>query len=408
MTAAPSAVASACFGFLPVPPSGEPPSASGPSFPSLVAALRTVPEPRAPQGLLHPLQPMLLAVVYAMLCNKHHPAAIAGWVNAHYADWLREAVGFTQPHRPCRTTFHLLLRRLDWQALEAALSAWMRGVAAQAGFDLAPETLALDGKEVRGVRRMSEEALLLISAFAHQSGLTLALRSCPEGQEIAAVRALLAELTLTGRVVTLDALHTQRETAQLILDREGDYLLTAKANQPTLVATLQGCFAPWRAAGQDREVVTTHERGHGRQETRTLVALSVEPEAVDGWPGAAQVFCLSRAVRRGRKGALSTEVVWGVTSLTREEAGAARLLQLNRGHWGIENRSHWVRDVVCREDAGLAFLDNTAEVLAVVRTTILNLLRVHRVKNVAAQLRDNGDRPRDACRFLKLPESQVL
>jgi len=397
----------------PVPPPvlpNTPPdrAARSGALPSLATALATVPEPRGKQGLQQPLQPMLLAVVYATLCGKHHPTAIAGWVQAHYADWLREAVGFTRSHRPCRTTFPLFLRRLDWAALEIALSGWLHGVAAAVGLDLPSETLALDGKEVRGVRRMSQEALLLISAFTHHRGLTLALRACPEGQEQAAVRELLQELTLTGRVLTLDALHTQRETAPLILEQGGDYVLTVKGNQPGLQHTLQEFFAPWRARDQDRESVTTFDRGHGRRETRSLMAVSLPPGAAD-WPGAAQAFCLTRTVSRPGKGAPTFEVVYGITSLTRRAAGPARLLHLNRGHWGIENRSHWVRDVVCREDAGLAFRDNTAETLAVLRTTVLNLLRVHHVKNVAAQLRDNGDRPRDAARFLGLsPPALVL
>lgn len=400
MTTAPSSVTAAVPTFLH--------SALPDGLPSLADALATVPEPRGRQGLQHPLLPMLLSVVYAMLCNKHQPAAIAGWVNSHYTDWLREAVGFTLPQRPCRTTYHLFLRRLDWAALEDALAGWVRGVAAARGYDLNSEAVALDGKEVRGIRRMSDETLLLISAFTHESGVTLALRSCPAGHEQAAVRALLQELTLTGRVVTLDALHTQRDTTALIRERGGDYVLTAKGNQPKLVATLQHLFAPWQAGAQDRELVTTADVAHGRLETRTLVALTVAPGTLD-WPGAAQVFCLTRRVRRGRWTKPTVEVVWGVTSLSREQASAARLLALNRGHWGIENRSHWVRDVVCREDAGLAFRDNTAEVLAVCRTTVLNVLRLHQIKNVAAQLRDNGDRPRDAARFLGLlPPVPVL
>ena len=410
MITAPSLVSAAPARFLPAAPTPERPVATAAAlahFPSLPVALATVPEPRGRQGLQHPLRPMLLSIVYAMLCGKHHPAAIAGWVQAHYADWLRAAAGFTQPNRPCRTTYHLFLRRLDWVALERALTAWIQAVAAALGFDLAPETLALDGKEARGVRRMSDEALLLVSAFTHQSGLTLALRACPEGQEQAAVQVLLQELTLTGRIITADALHTQRDTSQLILDRGGDYVLTVKQNQPTLAAAVRACLAPERAAAQDRELATTYDQAHGRHETRTLVTVSLGAGEVD-WPGVAQVFCLTRQVVRGRDRKPSLEVVYGITSLPRTHADAARLLQLNRGHWSIENRSHWVRDVVCREDAGLAFRDNTAETLAVVRTTILSLLRLHQVKNMAAQLRDNGDRPRDAAQFVGLPQPVPL
>jgi predicted transposase YbfD/YdcC len=404
MTTAPLLVPEAAAPFLPASTPAVPVpvhTTVTAAWPSLVEALAAVPDPRGRQGRRHPGLPLLLSLVYAFLCGKFHPDAIAEWVDAHYSAWLREALGFTQAQRPCRTTFYLFARRLDWAALETALSGWIRAVAATQGFGLDPEAVAWDGKEVRGVRRMSDAALLLVSAFTHESDLTLALRSFPEGQEQAAVQALLRELTLKGRVVTLDALHTQRDTSQVILDQGGDYVLTAKGNQAGLRAAIQDCLAPWQAAAQDREVHRCSERGHGRCETRTLVAVSVSATEVD-WPGVQQVFCLTRQVYRRRTGKCATEVVWGVTSLSRAAAGPERLLRLHRGHWRIENRSHWVRDVVCREDGGLAVLDNTAEVLAVLRTVILNVLRLHRVPNLGKQFRANVDRPRDAARFLGL------
>lgn len=366
--------------------------------PSLYASLAAIPDPRGRQGRQHPCLPLLLSIVYAFLCGKFHPAAIAEWVETHYS-WLRTALGFTQPQRPCRTTYYLFTRRLDWAALETALAQWIQAVAAVKQVALDPEAIALDGKDVRGVRRASDETLLLLSAFTHASGLTLALRAFPEGQEQAAVRALLEELPLHGRVVTLDALHTQVDTSQLIVKRGGDYVLTAKGNQPGLQEAIQDHFAPWKAPAQDREVFTQLDRGHGRIESRTLVAVSVSADNL-AWPGAHQVFCLTRQVWRRKTGKCTTEVVWGVTSLRRQQAGAEQLLRYNRGHWGIENRSHWVRDVVCREDGGLAVVDNTAEVLATVRTAILNVLRLHQIANLAKQFRANVDNPRDAGRFL--------
>ena len=377
------------------------PTSPAPALGSLVEALAAVPEPRGAQGRQYALQPLLLAVVYAMLCNAQHPAAVAGWVADHFAGWLRDAVGFATPNAPCRTTFYLFLRRLDWQALELALRRWMQTVATANGLNLEEATIALDGKEVRGVRTMSTEVLVLVSAFTHGTGLTLALSSCLEGQEQAAVRALLQELTLTGRVLTMDALHTQRETAQLIVDRGGHYVCTVKGNQPQLAAELEALFQPWLRHEQDRDLAVTEEKGHGRLEQRRLTAVALSPGWVD-WPGAAQVFCLTRSVRHRRTKKDTFEVVYGITSLPRPEADAARLLRLNRGHWEIENRSHWVRDVTWREDAGLAYCDFTAEVLAVIRTTLLSLLRVHGVQNIAQQLRRNGNLPQEAARFLGL------
>jgi hypothetical protein len=213
----------------PAEPPGEAPTRS--PFPDLAEALAAIPDPRGRQGRQHPAVPMLLAVVYALLCGKPHPAAIAEWVAAHSQAWLRDTLGFPRPNRPGRTTFYLFLRRLDWQALEKALCHWIYQVATARGFQLAPEAVALDGKEARGVRRMRGEALVLVSAFTHASGLTLALRACPEGGEQEAVRTLLEELTLLNRVVTADALHTQRETCAVVLDRS-----VARKGQPAASA----------------------------------------------------------------------------------------------------------------------------------------------------------------------------
>lgn len=135
MIPAPALVPVAAPALLPAPVAPVPPvAAAAERLPlSLREALAAVPECRGRQGLERPLLPMLLSVVYALLCGKQHPAAVAEWVEAHYADWLRDALDFPQPLRPCRTTYYLFMRGLDWRALETALSGWIRGMAAATG-----------------------------------------------------------------------------------------------------------------------------------------------------------------------------------------------------------------------------------------------------------------------------------
>jgi predicted transposase YbfD/YdcC len=340
---------------------------------------------------------MLLACVYAILCHSHHPAAIAEWIEAHYDDWLRDELGFTQPARPCRTTVYLFMRCLDWAAVEKALTAWVLNAAEAMGIDLSGEGIALDGKEIRGVRAMSGEALATLSAFTHGTGVTLGLRTFEEGKEQEAARELIKALPLKGRVVTLDALHTQRKTVKEIIGQGADFVLTAKRNQPKLRQRIEALFSPWMAELQDRDRHEAKGRGHGRHETRRLAAVSL-PAGLPRWPEAAQAFCVARTVVRD--GRHSFETVYGITSLTREEAGPERLLGLVRGHWAIENRSHWVRDVAWQEDAGRAYMDSTAEVMAAARTAILSAFRLAGVKNVSAQLRKNALKPREAGAFL--------
>lgn len=281
--------------------------------PDLATALAEIPDPQGRQGRQYPALPMLLAIVYVLLCGKRHLAASAEWVAVHYQDWLRNTLGFSRPMHPCRATFRLFLRRLDGRALETALRGWITAVATARGVPFAPETVAVDGKEARGIRRISAEALLLVSAFTDATGLTLALRTCPEGGQPAAVRVLFTELAM-GCGVMADALHTQRETCHLILDRENDYVLSAKENQPQRDAALRDLLAPWQAATQDRDWVTTTNAGHGWLKTCTLVAVSV-PDGKPDWPGVQQVFCLTRSVRQHRDAEPTREVVYGITSL---------------------------------------------------------------------------------------------
>jgi hypothetical protein len=114
-------------------------------------------------------------------------------------------------------------------------------------------------------------------------------------------------------------------------------------------------------------------KGHGRRERRTLTATTFAAGyAADGrWPGLAQVFRLER--RRTVGGRTSVEVAYGITSLPPGRADAARLLRLARGHWGVENRLFYVRDVVLGEDACRVRSGAAAEVLGALRNVVVHL-----------------------------------
>jgi predicted transposase YbfD/YdcC len=118
----------------------------------------------------------------------------------------------------------------------------------------------------------------------------------------------------------------------------------------------------------------TIEKGHGRIETRRLeVTATLAEHLAPSWPGLAQVCRLTRA--RVVRGKISHETVYAITSLAAEKAGAARLLELSREHWGIENKLHYVRDVTCREDQARTNAGHAPQVLAALRNATLTLLR---------------------------------
>ena len=389
----------------PTAPTAGPPAAAA-RLPPLVAYLAQVPDRRGAQGKRHPLPAVLALGCCALLCGERYLQAIAEWGRNHSVE-LVFALGFTRPKTPCCATLHTVLSELDWPALEEQVRRWVEAVEAglAAGEPMhQEEALAFDGKTLRGALKMGAEVTQLVSALGHRLGLTVGVREVQAGDEIAAVEALLREVLVTGRVVTADALHTQRETTRLVGERGGQYVLTVKGNQPHLHEQVVQVFAPHRAQEQDRESVTEVGQAHGRQESRWLLAVSLAPGEVD-WPGAAQVFAVERRRRKGRHGELQREVVYGITSLTRAQAGPADLLRLVRGHWHIENRSHWVRDATFGEDASLVRTGKLPTVLALLRTCVISRLRLDQVANLAKETRRLKAQPADCLRLLGLTEN---
>jgi predicted transposase YbfD/YdcC len=372
--------------------------------------LAQVPDHRDPRGRRHPLPAILALVCCGLLCGARHPTAIAEWGRNHSPERLA-ALGFTRPRTPCPATLHNVLAAVAWEALEAQLRAWALAVETHLTGDptghalRGEEAVAVDGKTLRGALKLGAAVTQLVTALGHRLGLTYGAATVPNGDEIAAGERLLTGLVLTGKVVTLDALHTQRDTARCIGDRGGHYLMTVKGNQPTLHAEVSALFAPERAAAQDRESVWELAPGHGRHESRYLLAVSVPPTATGAlgtWPGVAQAFVVERQRYHRKQRTGQREVVYGITSLPREQAGPADLLRLLRGHWTVENRSHWVRDVVFGEDASLVHTGQLPQVLALLRTAVISRLRADQVTNIARETRRLSAQPWDCLRLLGL------
>jgi predicted transposase YbfD/YdcC len=210
--------------------------------------------------------------------------------------------------------------------------------------------------------------------------------------EIPVVLELLRQVVLEGRVVTMDALLTQRQIAQQIVEAGGDYVMVVKANQPQLRADIETVFALPPIATETRTVAQTVDGGHGRIEQRRLETSDVLIGYSD-WPGLGQVFQLERQVVSKKTGEVREEVVAGVTSLAPERADAARLLALVRGHWHIENKSHWVRDVTFDEDRSQVRCGNIPQVMAALRNTVIGLTRWAGDTNIAAACRRFAAQP---------------
>lgn len=349
----------------------------------MLEVLAGVADPRARRGVRHRLVTILSVAVCAVLAGARSYVAIAEW--AADADTATRAELGISAAMPCESTIRRVLQRLDADALDDAVGAW-----AQARTRPPPgaqRLIAIDGKTLRGSATAGEPGRHLLAALDHRSGVILGqLNVAAKTNEIPMFTTLVDRIEVTGAVVTADAMHAQRGHADYLHDRGAHYILTVKDNQPTLRTQLAAL--PWAAVPV---ADITRDRGHGRAERRTLKVAAVATGL--GFPHAAQALQITRRRRplNGRK--WSTETVYAVTSLTATQTSPAELADAVRGHWAIEDRLHWIRDVTYGEDLSQVRTGSGPRVMASLRNTAISILRLTGTTNIAAALRHNARRP---------------
>jgi predicted transposase YbfD/YdcC len=361
--------------------------------PHLLAYLATIPDPRSPAGCRHPLACVLGLAAAAVLAGARSMAAIAEWA-ADAPQPVRSALGARRDpltgHRtvPSESTIRRTLGRVDDQALAAAVGAWLCDLDRRHRQDR--RAVAVDGKTLRGAKQPPDgRQLHLLAAMDHTTRTVLAQRAVDGAPgEVPGFAPLLDPLDLAGVVVTADALHTHPEAAEfLVTEKHAHYLFTVKANQPTLLACCAGL--PWR----DVPVLDrTRDRAHGRVELRTLKAVTI---TYVGFPYLAQVLRVTRKTRdlQANPRRWRTVVVYAITSLPFAQASPARLADLLRGHWAIENGLHHVRDTTYAEDACQLRTGTAPQVMATLRNLAIGVLGRAGPVNLAAALRHHARDP---------------
>lgn len=366
----------------------------------LIASLHEIPDPRYRRGRRHPLAAILALMCVAMLCGYRSYSAIAEWGRC-YGQKLARALGFTHAKTPCAATLYHVLRQLDGPLVEATLGAWVESVLTAlppASGEL--DALAIDGKTLRGSRKQGAPAAHLLSVLSHRLGLTLWQQAvADQTNEIPVLEDVLRQLVLEGRVITVDALLTQRAIAERIVHGGGDYVMLVKGNQPQLQHDIQLVFQETHQMAETMATAETVDSGHGRIEQRRLTASSALVGYSD-WPGLAQVFQLERGVTLRTREGQRHEVVYGVTSLAPEQAGPEQLLSLVRQHWQIENKVHWVRDVTFDEDRSQVRCGSIPQVMAAFRNTAIGLMHWAGETNIAAACRRLAAHPWSALALL--------
>jgi predicted transposase YbfD/YdcC len=352
----------------------------------LLGLLAQVPDPRKRRGRRHPLAGLLAVGIAAVIAGSRSFAAIGQWAADAGPEVLAVLGAVRGPAE--ESTFRRAFALVSPDVLDRVLGAWLYTRAVQAGGRL---VIAVDGKTVRGARNKEAKAPHLVAALAHGIGAVLGQVAVDaKSNEIPAVRDLLkAFASLAGAVITIDAMHTQSDTAQVITGRQADYVMTVKGNMPALYKRLKKL--PWAAVPAFSAVSTDH----GRRARRTIKVALVP--AWIGFDGAAQVAQLRRTVtKKGRK---TVEVVYLITS--DRDADPVTLAAWVRGHWEIENRLHWVRDVTYQEDKSLVRTGNAPRVMASLRSLAISLLRIDGHSNIAAANRHHARDPRRTLKLLQ-------
>ena len=343
---------------------------------ALLDHLSVIEDPREAWRVAHPLPEVLLLVVCGTIADCDDYETIAAW-GKQRLEFLRR---FLPYHHgvPGARWLTLLMNRIDPGLFSACFSAWVREV-----WPDRPELIAIDGKTARRShnRSIGQGPLHLVSAFATSARLVLGQEAVDEkSTETSAIPLLLERLAaggaLKGAIVTIDAIACNADIAAAVTAAGADYLLAVKANQPTLQTEIETFFQD--APSAELDTFTDLDKGHGRIEERT-VTVAREVEWLSGdrrfpgelrLPDVAAIIKVATRTELKDRGRFDTRYYISSADLTAEAAANAV-----RGHWGIENRLHWVLDVVFDEDQSRLRTGHGARNMAVVRHFAINLVR---------------------------------
>jgi predicted transposase YbfD/YdcC len=327
-------------------------------------------DPRQAWKVAFPLPEILLVVLCGTLAGGQNFVEITQWAG-HKLDFLRRLLPFKRGI-PSHDTLNDVMNALDARLFSECFTAWVDSLRGRE-----PDIVAIDGKTSRRARQGEAHPLHLVSAWATRQRLVLGQQATvSKSNEITAIPLLLERLELTGALVTIDAMGCQRAIAEAIRGRGADYLLALKDNWPTLAEEVRLFFD--RAPAGTLDTHETVDGDHGRIETRRH-AVSHEVNWLTGnrrfpgeprFPGLAAIAMVEAEVERGGK--LTKARRYYLSSAPLDARLFARAV---RAHWGVENRLHWVMDVVFHDDLMRLRTDHGPANMATVRHIALNLLR---------------------------------
>jgi predicted transposase YbfD/YdcC len=334
----------------------------------------------------HLLSDILVITILAVLCGAETWTDIAEFGKAKHK-WLKSFLAL--PHGiPSHDTFGDVFARLDSKALEASFMSWVQSLLTLTKGEIIP----IDGKTLRGSysKRDGRRAIHMVSAWASANGLVLGqLKTAEKSNEISVIPELLGMLDVTGCVVTIDAMGTQKEIAKTIIAKEADYVLALKENQPQLYADVKlfledGQRKGFKGIAHDYE--ETVEKDHGRIEIRRYWVTG-QIDWLEGraqWKQLQSIGMVEAERHIGEQ--VSKERRFYINSIA---PSAALFAKAVRSHWSIENQLHWSLDVSFGEDASRIRKDNAPENFAIIRRIALNMLKRETSAKVGLKIKRN-------------------
>lgn len=356
----------------------------------LYDALKEVQDKRHEKGKRYTIEILLIVVILAKLCGENTPYGMAEWAKMRAAE-LQKLFSY---HRRVSPSNKTVQRLTDTSLEDRNLQEMTRHYLHQTYGGQQSILVTIDGKTLRGtIPKGKTRGVHLLAAYLPEEGVVLLQVEVNQKEnEIVAAPTLLQQLDLKGRVVSGDAMFTQREISIAVLAQGGDYLWFVKDNQTTLHEDVQRFFqdvehAPgWHIPPLPQRVAKEIVKQSGRIETRQLTAIPDEDNYLQ-WPGLNTVFRLERHVSRPQKGDEWSQVVFGITSLPYTPLLAKQLLTWTRQHWGIENKLHYRRDVTLREDAIRMKQTHQAQVVATLNNFVIALATYLGYSNLASARR---------------------
>ena len=369
---------------------------------SIYHELSKIEDRRGKKGKRYSLALLLTCVLLAKMAGETTLQAIAQWIRLR-SSWLQEVLPDARARFPCAATYSNVLRTVDPASLNQVLMDLLTRVRAHKRIPEEQMHVVLDGKTLKGTQNhLAEDQTKMhqMNLYEAKTGIVLKEQMVVEKEnELTRVGDFLTPLLLQGRLISADALYTQRSVCRQVIAAGGDYLLFVKQNQPTLYQDLSLFFHEPPIDCLDWRTASTTNKGHGRLENRFLSASTeLNDFLARDWHAVGQVFCLRRRVEHALK--CTQQIVYGITSLSPKKAGPSCLLELARDHWSIENRLHYRRDVTLCEDACQVRKGAAPHTLAVLNSFVLALFDFCAIPNAKQYMRFLDARPFQAVRLL--------